>query len=105
LAITGSSTGFGRAMVGEVLLSGEIAVAILRKPSVLDDLVAKHPRTQFLVFLLDMINEGQVSAGGDTNGQCQGAGFWGAVTVSFEAVRFFRDVSPQGARGMVVRVL
>ncbi|KAG1830886.1 hypothetical protein EV424DRAFT_1534815 [Suillus variegatus] len=38
--VTGSSSGFGRAMVEEVLHNGEIAVATLRKPSVLDNLAA-----------------------------------------------------------------
>ncbi|KAG1856059.1 hypothetical protein DFJ58DRAFT_913750 [Suillus subalutaceus] len=98
--ITGSSTGFGRAMVEEVLLNGEIAVATLRKPSVLDDLVARYPRTQLLVLPLDVTNEVQVKSAfvqakdtfghvdvvynnagqvlfqeleGGTNGPCQGA--------------------------------
>ncbi|KAG1813928.1 uncharacterized protein BJ212DRAFT_1482281 [Suillus subaureus] len=60
--ITGSSTGFGRAMVEEVLRNGEIAVATLRKPSVLDDLAAKYPRTQLLVLPLDVTNEAQVKS-------------------------------------------
>ncbi|KAG1792789.1 uncharacterized protein HD556DRAFT_1378040 [Suillus plorans] len=132
--ITGSSTGFGRAMVEEVLLNGEIAVATLRKPSVLDDLVARYPRTQLLVLPLDVTNEVQVKSAfvqaKDTFGRVDvvynNAGqlliqelegvpmdraralmdvnFWGAVTVSFEAVRFFREVNPKGAGGMLVQV-
>ncbi|KAG2099863.1 uncharacterized protein F5147DRAFT_839330 [Suillus discolor] len=39
--ITGSSSGFSRAMVEEVLHNGEMAVATLRKPSVLDNLAAQ----------------------------------------------------------------
>ncbi|KAG1734584.1 NAD(P)-binding protein [Suillus lakei] len=132
--ITGSSTGFGRAMVEEVLLNGEIAVATLRKPSVLDDLAAKYPRTQLLVLPLDVTNEAQVKSAfmqakdafGHVDVVYNNAGqvlyqelegvpmdraralmdvnFWGAVTVSFEAVRFFREVNMKGAGGMLVQV-
>ncbi|KAG2140983.1 NAD-P-binding protein [Suillus clintonianus] len=132
--ITGSSSGFGRAMVEEVLRNGEIAVATLRKPSVLDDLVAKYPHTQLLVLPLDVTNEAQVKsvfvqakdAFGHVDVVYNNAGqvfyhelegtpmdraralmdvnFWGAVTVSFEAVRFFREENPDGAGGMLVQV-
>ncbi|KAG1887209.1 NAD(P)-binding protein [Suillus subluteus] len=132
--ITGSSSGFGRAMVEQVLLNGEIAVATLRKPSVLDDLAAKYPRTQLLVLPLDVTNEAQVksvftqakdafghvdvvynNAGQGVYQELEGmpidsaralmdVNFWGAVTVSFEAVRFFREVNPKGAGGMLVQV-
>ncbi|KAG1824514.1 uncharacterized protein BJ212DRAFT_1295663 [Suillus subaureus] len=60
--ITGSSSGFSRAMVEEVLLNGEIAVTTLHKPSVLDDLVARYPHTQLLVLPLDVTNEAQVKS-------------------------------------------
>ncbi|KAG1814037.1 uncharacterized protein BJ212DRAFT_1274959 [Suillus subaureus] len=132
--ITGSSSGFGRAMTEEVLRNGEIAVATLRKPSALDDLVAKYPRTQLLVLPLDVTNEAQVkyvfaqvkNAFGHIDVVYNNAGqviyqelegtpldraralmdvnFWGAVTVSFEAVRFFREENPKGYGGMLVQV-
>ncbi|KAG1747596.1 hypothetical protein EDB19DRAFT_276332 [Suillus lakei] len=132
--ITGSSSGFGRAMVEEVLRNGEIAVATLRKPSVLDDLAAQYPRTQLLVLPLDVTNEAQVKSAfvqakvafGHVDVVYNNAGqvlyqelegmpldrartlmdvnFWGAVTVSLEAVRFFREVNPKGAGGMLVQV-
>ncbi|KAG1813922.1 uncharacterized protein BJ212DRAFT_1482271 [Suillus subaureus] len=132
--ITGSSTGFGRAMVEEVLRNGEIAVATLRKPSVLDDLAAKYPRTQLLVLPLDVTNEAQVKSAFaqakdafgrvdvvynnaaqavfqevegtslDRARKLMDINFWGAVMVSFEAVRFFREVNPKGAGGMLVQV-
>ncbi|KAJ8584432.1 hypothetical protein M405DRAFT_707198, partial [Rhizopogon salebrosus TDB-379] len=60
--VTGSSTGFGRTMVEEVLHNGEIAVATLRKPSVLDDLATQYPRTRLLVLPLDVTNEAQVKS-------------------------------------------
>jgi len=49
-------------MVEEVLHNGEIVVATLRKPSVLDDLTAKYPSTQLLVLPLDVTNEAQVKS-------------------------------------------
>ncbi|OAX37449.1 NAD(P)-binding protein, partial [Rhizopogon vinicolor AM-OR11-026] len=132
--VTGSSTGFGREMVENVLRNGEIAVATLRKPSVLDDLAAKYPRTQLLVLPLDVTNETQVKSvfeqAKDTFGHIDvvynNAGqaliqelegtlmdraralidinFWGAVTVSLEAVRFFREENPESAGGMLVQI-
>lgn len=132
--ITGSSSGFGRAMVEQVLLNGGIAVATLRKPSALDDLVAKYPCTQLLVLPLDVTNEEQVklvftqakdafghvdvvynNAGQGIYHELEGismdrartmmdVNFWGAVTVSLEAVRFFREVNPKGAGGILVQV-
>jgi NAD(P)-dependent dehydrogenase (short-subunit alcohol dehydrogenase family) len=60
--MTGSSTGFGRTMAEEVLRNGEIAVATLCKPSVLDDLATKYPRTRLLVLPLDVTNEAQVNS-------------------------------------------
>ncbi|KAG2140986.1 NAD(P)-binding protein [Suillus clintonianus] len=132
--ITGSSSGFGRAMVEEVLRNGEIAVATLRKPSVLDGLAAQYPRTQLLILPLDVTNEAQVKsvfvqakdAFGHVDVVYNNAGqvlyqevegmpldrakalmdvnFWGAVTVSFEAIRFFREANPKGAGGVLVQV-
>ncbi|KAG1747594.1 NAD-P-binding protein [Suillus lakei] len=116
-------------MVEQVLLNGEIAVATLHKPSVLDDLTAKYPHTQLLVYPLDVANEAQIKSaftqakdafgcvdvvynnagqGGyqelegipmHRDRALMGVKFWGAVTVSFEAVRFFREVDPKSAGG------
>lgn len=118
----------------EVLLNGEIAVATLHKPSVLVDLVARYPRTQLLVLPLDVTNKARVksafvqakdtfervdvvynNAGQLLFQELEGVpmdraralmdvNFWGAVTVSFEAVRFFREVNPKGSGGMLVQV-
>ncbi|KAG2067391.1 NAD(P)-binding protein, partial [Suillus decipiens] len=132
--VTGSSTGFGRAMVEEVLCNGEIAVATLRKPSILDDLVAQYPRTQLLVLTLDVTNKAQVKsvfaqakdAFGHVNVVYNNAAqahfqeiegtslerarelmdinFWGAVTVSLEVVRFFREENSKGSGGLLIQV-
>lgn len=43
--ITGTSSGFGRALAEEVLAKGERVVATARKPEVLRDLIEKYPDT------------------------------------------------------------
>jgi NAD(P)-dependent dehydrogenase (short-subunit alcohol dehydrogenase family) len=121
-------------MLEEVLSNGEKAVATLRNPSVLDDLAAKYPSTQLQVLKLDVTNEAQVKsvfaqakdAFGRVDVVYNNAGqafvqeleatpidraralmdvnFWGAVTVSLEAVRFFREENPKDAGGMLVQV-
>ncbi|OAX43653.1 NAD(P)-binding protein, partial [Rhizopogon vinicolor AM-OR11-026] len=117
--ITGSSSSFGRAMVEEALSNGDIMVATLRKPSVLDDLATKHSPTQPLVIELDVTNEDQVkhvfgrihvvynnafqmflqeleATSIERARALMDANFWGAVAVSFATVRFFREENPNG---------
>ncbi len=53
--ITGTSSGFGRALAEEVLAKGERVVATARKPEVLQDLVEKYPDTA-LAIKLDVTN-------------------------------------------------
>ena len=53
--ITGTSSGFGRALAEEVLAKGERVVATARKPEVLQDLVEKYPDTARAV-KLDVTN-------------------------------------------------
>ncbi|KAG2035680.1 hypothetical protein BDR03DRAFT_1012358 [Suillus americanus] len=85
--ITGSSSGFGRAMVDEVLRNGEIAVATLRKPST-PSLMASQPNVRRSAPSTppghDERSAGGLSGvGGDVVGPCQGTNgyqFWGAVT-------------------------
>ncbi|KAG2066643.1 NAD(P)-binding protein [Suillus decipiens] len=99
--ITGSSIGFGRAIVEEVLQKGEIAVVTLRKPSVLDDLAAKYPHTQLLAKdafgHIDVVYNNAAQGTMDIN-------FWGAVIVSLEAVRFFREENSKDSGGMLIQV-
>ncbi|OAX31257.1 NAD(P)-binding protein, partial [Rhizopogon vinicolor AM-OR11-026] len=132
--VTGCSNGFGRAMLEEVLRNGEIVIATLREPSVLDDLAGKYPPTQLLLLPLDVANEAQVKsvfaqakdALGHVdvvyNNEAQlflqkleatpidraralmDVNSWGAETVSFEAVRFFKEENQKGAGGMLVQV-
>ncbi|KZT64534.1 NAD(P)-binding protein [Daedalea quercina L-15889] len=121
--ITGSSSGMGRAMTELVLSQGDIAVATLRKPSVLDDLVQQYPRDRLLVVKLDVTNKDEIKAAfakarevygridvvfnnagygilGETESVPEevarrmfDTNFWGALNVALEAVRFFRDVN------------
>jgi len=127
--ITGASSGFGRAMTELVLRNGDIAIATLRKPAMLDSLVAQYPPTQLLVLELDVSKPEEITrafsrsqevfgridvvfnnAGYGVVGEmesCPDAAvramfdvlFWGAVDVTREAIKFFREVNrPMGGR-------
>ncbi|EED79409.1 predicted protein [Postia placenta Mad-698-R] len=121
--ITGSSSGFGRAVAEHVLRKGDIAVATLRTPSALADLAARYPPSRLLVLPLDVTDAAQIqaafaraleafgridvvwnNAGYTMLGETEGTpdevarkmfevNFWGAANVSREAVRVFRDVN------------
>ena len=53
--ITGTSSGFGKALAEEVLTKGDKVVATARKPEVLQDLIEKYPETARAV-KLDVTN-------------------------------------------------
>ena len=59
--ITGTSSGFGRNLVEEVLKRGERVVATARKPETLKDLVNKYPG-QILAVKLDVTKKAQIAA-------------------------------------------
>ncbi|KAJ6481465.1 hypothetical protein C8R47DRAFT_1134514 [Mycena vitilis] len=131
--ITGASSGFGRAMTEVVLAEGEIAVATLRTPADLDDLAAAHP-DRLLVVKCDVTKpddiisafSGAIKKFGRVDVVFNNAGygivseieatpddtaralfdvnFWGAVAVSKEAVRVFRDVNPSNTGGRLLNV-
>ncbi|KAH9942738.1 hypothetical protein B0H21DRAFT_779899 [Amylocystis lapponica] len=127
--VTGASSGFGRAQTECVLAKGDIVVATLRKPEMLADLTEKYGSDRLLVLKLDVTSRDEIvaafakaqevygridvvynNAGYGLNGEVEGVpddlargifdvNFWGAVHVSQEAVRFFRDVNkPSGGR-------
>ncbi|KAF9813651.1 hypothetical protein IEO21_05483 [Rhodonia placenta] len=132
--ITGSSQGLGRALLEEVLASGERAVATLRTPAVLAPLAQKYPAAQLLVVPLDVADTAQISAafgaarahfgrldvvvnnaGYGLEGEIEAVPeedarrqmevlFWGPVHVTKEAIAFFRDVNPPGHGGRVLNV-
>jgi NAD(P)-dependent dehydrogenase (short-subunit alcohol dehydrogenase family) len=59
--ITGTSSGFGRALAEEVLAKGERVVATARKPEVLRDLIEQYPETARAV-RLDVTNLEEVKS-------------------------------------------
>lgn len=116
-------------MVEHVLAKGDIAVATLRKPEAIADLAAKHPSDKLLVLKLDVAQPDEIkpafaaalqhfgridvvfnNAAFALMGEVEGTpedkaramfdvNFFGAVNVSKEAVRVFRDVNkPQGGQ-------
>ncbi|KAJ7695402.1 hypothetical protein B0H17DRAFT_1158897 [Mycena rosella] len=131
--ITGASSGFGRAVTEVVLANGEIAVATLRVPSELDDLVAANPE-RLLVLQCDVTKPDEISsaftaaiekfgrvdvvfnnAGCGIVGEIEATpedaaramfdvNFWGVSAVSKEAVRVFRDLNPENAGGRLLNV-
>lgn len=113
------------------LAKGDIVVATLRKPEAISDLAAKYTSKQLLVLKLDVTKPAEITAAFDEAVKAYGhidivynnagysvlgeveatteqiarsvfdANFFGAVNVTKEAVRVFRDVNkPQGGRLM-----
>ena len=116
-------------MTRTVLENGGIAIATLRNPSALDHLREKYPPSRLHILQLDVINKENIitafeyaekklgridivfnNAGHGVIGEIEGTpeevarkvfdvNFWGAMNVSREAIRFFREVNrPQGGR-------
>ncbi|KAH7927797.1 NAD(P)-binding protein [Leucogyrophana mollusca] len=132
--ITGASSGFGRSMTELVLKKGDIAFATARDPSTLADLSASYPPTQLITFPLDVTSSSAVTAafakareafgridvvfnnaGRNLVGEIEAVpeemarelmelNFWGAVAVSREAIKFFREVNPAGAGGTLLQM-
>ncbi|KAI9065957.1 NAD-P-binding protein [Trametes sanguinea] len=132
--ITGTSTGFGRALAELVLEKGEAVVATARKPSSLDDLVEKHTKDRVLALKVDVTKEEDVAnafarakevfgrldvvfnnAGYGEVGEFESideetargvleTNFWGAVRVTRHALRFFREDNPAGLGGRLLQM-
>ncbi|KAN0092898.1 hypothetical protein V8E55_003682 [Tylopilus felleus] len=131
--VTGASSGFGRSLTEFVLTKGDVVVATLRKPEVLQDLSARYPEDRLLVLKLDVANQTEIdhafartkevfgrldvvfnNAGyvvfGDAETTPADAAralfevnFWGAVNVSRAAVKFFREVNEPGRGGLLIQ--
>ncbi|THU87171.1 NAD(P)-binding protein [Dendrothele bispora CBS 962.96] len=121
--ITGSSSGMGRAMTERVLSQGNIAVATLRRPEVLNELKTKYSQEHLLVLRLDISQPEEISAAFQRTKEVYGridfvfsnagysmlgeiestpqdmaqkmfdTNFWGSMNVARESVRFFREVN------------
>ena len=134
MPVTGSSSGFGLSMVKLALEKGDKVMATLRKPSDLDDLAGKYPSTELRILKVDVTQPAEVAdafteakkqfgrvdvvfnnAGSFVVGEVEGTpeavarslmdvNFWGAASVSREAVRFFREENPAGAGGLLLNV-
>ncbi|KAH7920232.1 NAD(P)-binding protein [Leucogyrophana mollusca] len=127
--ITGASSGFGRAMTQLLLEKGDKVVATLRRPEVISDLRAKFSSDRLLIIKLDVTKPNEIqgaflkakeafgridvvfnNAGFSAVAEVEGTSsevaralfetnFWGAVNVTTEAVKFFREVNkPVGGR-------
>ncbi|KAM5541135.1 hypothetical protein V8D89_005064 [Ganoderma adspersum] len=132
--VTGASTGLGRAMVEVALERGDIVVATARRPATLDDLAKLHPKDRLVVLPLDVTQPQQVvdafaeatrafgrvdvvfnNAGFGDIGELEGmeeslgravleTNFWGAICVTKEAVKCFRETNPPGAGGRLLQM-
>ncbi|KAI0037871.1 NAD(P)-binding protein [Auriscalpium vulgare] len=132
--VTGSSSGFGLALIEAVLAINERVVATLRDVTKLADLQAKYPADQLLILPLDVTNTAQIAqvfkqieqhfhrldivvnnAGYALAGEIEGIPedearrqldtlFWGPVAIMKEATRFFREVNPQGHGGRILNI-
>ncbi|KIJ39278.1 hypothetical protein M422DRAFT_781104 [Sphaerobolus stellatus SS14] len=130
--ITGTSSGFGRAVTEHVLANGGIVVATLRKPEAIADLAAKYDSSRLLVLKLDVKNPEEIksvfakvketygrldvvynNAGYavlaeaeatpvDTARDMFEVNFWGLINVTKEALRFFREVNKPGVGGWLL---
>lgn len=126
--VTGASSGFGPLLTESLLKQGHRVVATLLKPEALSDLVVRYPSTVIVVKMdvtqhadipaafskaheafgrVDVVfnNTGKLASGEFESVNEKDAremfeiNFWGAASVSREAVRFFREVNqPQGGR-------
>ncbi|KAF8126984.1 hypothetical protein EV363DRAFT_500753 [Boletus edulis] len=132
--ITGASSGFGRSLTELILKRGEIVVATLRKPEMLQDLWARYPEDKLLVLKVDVTNPAELNhafaqtreifgrldvvfnnAGSFIVGEAEmtsigharalfDVNFWGAVLVSRASVKFFREVNEPGRGGLLLQV-
>ncbi|KAI0369413.1 NAD-P-binding protein [Pilatotrama ljubarskyi] len=132
--ITGTSAGFGRALTELILEKGESVVATARRPSTLQDLTDKFGEDRLLTVKLDVTIAEEVTAAfagakaafGRIDVVVNNAGyghlgevesmddetaramfetnFWGAVKVTREAIKFFRDSNPPGLGGRLLQM-
>ncbi|KAI9568292.1 hypothetical protein HD554DRAFT_2205167 [Boletus coccyginus] len=131
--VTGTSSGFGKFLTEFALAKGDIVVATLRKPKVLQGLSASYSEDRLLVLKADVTNQADIDHAfartkevfGRLNVVFNNAGygvfadaettpvnaaramfdvnFWGAVNVSRAAIEFFREVNEPGRGGVLLQ--
>ncbi|PIL34900.1 hypothetical protein GSI_02687 [Ganoderma sinense ZZ0214-1] len=129
-----TSTGLGRTVAEVALENSEIVVATARQPSSLDNLAQRYSKDRLLVLPLDVTHPEQVAeafshairtfgrvdvvfnnAGKGDIGEFEAmedsvarsmleTNFWGAVSVTKEAVKCFRESNPPGAGGRLLQM-
>lgn len=134
IAVTGASSGFGRLLAEIILEKGEIVIATARRPSALDALTSQYPAGRLLVLTLDVnkpeeivdafararaafgridvvVNNaaygvlGEVEAVREEDARAMfETNFWGAMHVTREAVKFFREVNGPAVGGRLLQV-
>lgn len=132
--VTGASSGFGRSLTELILNQGEIVVATLRRPEMLQDLATNYPEDKLLVLKIDVTNPADIdhafartnevfgrldvvfnNAGSVIVGEAEmtpidharalfDVNFWGAVLVSRAAIKFFREMNEPGRGGVLLQV-
>ncbi|KAJ7583367.1 NAD(P)-binding protein [Mycena floridula] len=132
--ITGTSSGLGLALTKALLSSGERVVATCRKPAAHSELSSQYPSSQLLVKAMDLTDTSDVAhafskaveafgridvvvnnAGYALIGEIEGipeeearkqfdVQFWGAVNVTKQAARVFREVNPKGSGGRLFNI-
>ncbi|KAI9065980.1 NAD-P-binding protein [Trametes sanguinea] len=132
--ITGASSGFGRLLTEIILAKGEIALATARRPEALQNLVSQYPKEQLLVLKLDVtkpaeicsafaaakeafgridvvVNNAAFAALGEVESVREEdaramfeTNFWGAMHVTREAVKFFREANGPSIGGRLLQI-
>ncbi|KDQ64701.1 hypothetical protein JAAARDRAFT_52649 [Jaapia argillacea MUCL 33604] len=132
--VTGSSSGFGLHIVTEALAAGNRVVATLRNPDVIKYLTSQYGADKLLIYQVDVTKPEEVAAAFDATQATFGSldvvvnnagyglisevegtpdeearrqlevNFWGAVHVTRNALRFFREVNPQGKGGLIFHI-
>jgi NAD(P)-dependent dehydrogenase (short-subunit alcohol dehydrogenase family) len=131
--VTGTSSGLGLATAEAVLVRGDVVVATLRKPDAISSLTERYPASQLHVLALDVTKRADIERGFayvreklgrlDVVFNNAGVGFasevesltdeaarrlfdvnlWGALYVTQESVKFFREVNEPGVGGVLLQ--
>ncbi|KAI0671196.1 NAD-P-binding protein, partial [Trametes maxima] len=134
LIVTGTSSGFGRLLTEIVLGRGDTVIATTRRLSALEDLSTQYPKEHLLILQLDVTKPSEISnafvrakeafgridvvvnnAAFAALGEVEAVreedaramfetNFWGAMHVTREAIKFFREVNGPATGGRLLQV-